>query len=104
MLANAKDYPTTLLPGATINAPNPELLKTVSVCDSSDAQIDTLNGVVVCVQQNYLTKIRSLRREGSRVRRSGRRQRGRAGVRDLREADVSGGGEEGDGAAAGATA
>ena len=58
MLANAKDYPTTLLPGATINAPNPELLKTVSVCDSSDAQIDTLYGVVVCVQQNYLTQIR----------------------------------------------
>lgn len=37
MLANAKDYPTTLLPGATINAPNPELLKTVGMRGNEDA-------------------------------------------------------------------
>lgn len=51
MIINARDYPTTILPGTTINAPNTALLDT----------IETLNGVVHCIQQNYLTRIRAIR-------------------------------------------
>ena len=50
-MINARDYPTTILPGTTINAPNTALLDT----------IETLNGVVHCIQQNYLIKIRTIR-------------------------------------------
>lgn len=47
---NARDYPTTILPGTSINSPNTAILDTV----------DILNGVMHCVQQNYLTKIRAI--------------------------------------------
>lgn len=48
---NARDYPTTILPGTSINSPNTAILDTV----------DILNGVMHCVQQNYLTRIRAIR-------------------------------------------
>lgn len=54
MMINARDYPTTILPGTTINAPNTALLDT----------IETLNGVVHCIQQNYLIRIRAIRSGG----------------------------------------
>lgn len=55
MLVNSREFPTTILPGMVVNPPNTALLDT----------IQTLNGVVHCVQQNYLTKIRSIVPEGS---------------------------------------
>ncbi|OAO15282.1 hypothetical protein AV274_3061 [Blastocystis sp. ATCC 50177/Nand II] len=48
-VANARDYPATMLPGMTPKEPNLAIFDT----------IQTLNGVVHCVQQNYLTRIRS---------------------------------------------
>ena len=70
LIINGKDYPSTLLPGVSPNKPGKGLLNTVRFVYPFShqyyhyfvitVQIEVLNGVVHCVQQNYLTHIRSI--------------------------------------------
>ena len=65
MIANGRDYPTTLLPGMTVNAPDLAILDTVRGVEAREREIQPLNGVGHCVQQNYLTRIRSIGEDAS---------------------------------------